>query len=68
MSMIANAIPNLTDEALCILAKDCELRIGSHVAAGDSNPLYVESQRKIIHLVQEELLARKTEHSSSRGW
>lgn len=59
MSMIANAIPNLTNEALFILVKDCELRIGSHVAAGDSNPLYVETQRKIIHLVQAELQNRK---------
>ena len=58
-----NSIPKLTDDQLMALVKDCESRIGSHVAGGDPNEQYVEHQKMIIGLVQEEFSNRGTPHA-----
>lgn len=58
-NLIASSIPNLSDDLLIDLVKDCEARIGSHVAGGDPNEAYVEQQREIISLVQEEFAKRR---------
>lgn len=55
----ASSIPNLTDDQLTALVQDCESRIGSHVAGGDPNEQYVEHQKMIIGLVQDELERRR---------
>lgn len=41
------------------LVRDAELRIGSHVAGGNQVDDYVERQRTLISIVQEELQKRR---------
>lgn len=48
-------------EALYMLAKDAEQRIGSHVAGGDPVEEYVERQRNLLNDVQDELKRRSEE-------
>lgn len=55
---IINNLNNLSNEDLIYIVKDCESRIGSHVAGGMVNEEYVNSQREIISAVQDEFLRR----------
>lgn len=57
-SLIANSIPNLTNDQLFELVRDCESRIGSNVAGGMADNMYVEKQRAIIDAVQKEFANR----------
>lgn len=56
--LIAHKIPNLPTEMLLRLAEDAHYRIGSHVAGGMPVDAYVEKQRKILSLIQDELANR----------
>ena len=56
--MIIQSLKNLDALALYEVVKDCEMRIGSHVAGGDPNEVYVQKQRDIIAAVQKELESR----------
>lgn len=62
--LILNQIPHLYDFQLTALALDCEHRIGSHVAGGEPNEHYVESQRAILLAIQEEMAKRRNKQSS----
>ena len=53
-----SSIPNLSTESLIILVHDAESRIGSHVAGGDPVDEYVEKQRYLLSLIQDELSRR----------
>lgn len=55
---IASSIKGLSIDGLTLLVRDCEQRIGSNVAGGMPNETYIENQKGIINLVQEELLTR----------
>lgn len=55
---LAQAIPNLSIVQLHALAMDAEQRIGSHVAGGMPVEEYVERQRRILTLVQDEIVKR----------
>jgi len=46
------------------LALECKHRIGSHVAGGEPNEHYVESQREILLAIQEEMAKRRNKQSS----
>jgi hypothetical protein len=49
----------MSEDALFIMYKDAESRIGSHVAGGNVVESYIEKQRTLITAIQEELLRRK---------
>ena len=55
---IKEGLKNLDNQALYDLVKDCELRIGSHVAGGFPNEGYVKKQQSIIEAEQNELNKR----------
>ncbi|WP_338749834.1 hypothetical protein [Bacillus sp. FJAT-52991] len=57
--LIESQIKSLSVAGLHLLAKDAERRIGSHVAGGDPVAAYVDHQKYILDLVQEELKRRK---------
>ncbi|MCM3618715.1 hypothetical protein M3936_14080 [Sutcliffiella horikoshii] len=57
-NFVATSIKNLSSEGLYLLAKDAEQRIGSHVAGGITDENYVNQQRNILQLVQDELNIR----------
>ena len=59
MNLIIRSIPTLSTEGLYALAQDCEQRIGSHVAGGMPNDIYVEGQRRILLAIQDELADRR---------
>lgn len=50
------ALRKISIEGLATIVKDCEGRIGSHVAGGSPDDHYVE--RNIISMVQDELAKR----------
>lgn len=52
------AMPNLSDEQLLALVQDCEARVGSHVMGGNPDENYIEKQRAIVSLVQDEFARR----------
>ena len=56
--LIESQIKSLRTEGLLLLVEDAEKRIGSHVAGGDPNEAYVQDQRYILDLVQEEFKRR----------
>lgn len=51
-------IPLLQTNDLIALTRDAEARIGSHVAGGNPVKEYVEKQRTLLTLIQEELQKR----------
>ena len=51
----AAQIPYLPVSSLVALAMDAEQRIGSHVAGGNPVDEYVEGQRYLLSLIQDEL-------------
>lgn len=53
-----SSIPNISDEGLIDLARDVEMRIGSHVAGGHPVAEYVQKQQALLELIQEELSKR----------
>ncbi|WP_338754262.1 hypothetical protein [Bacillus sp. FJAT-52991] len=57
--LIESQIKSLSVEGLHLLVADAQYRIGSHIAGGDPVDVYVEQQRYILDLVQEELQRRK---------
>ncbi|MFL0361425.1 hypothetical protein ACH0BF_00215 [Pseudobacillus sp. 179-B 2D1 NHS] len=60
MSILIEAqIKSLRTEGLLLLVEDVERRIGSHVAGGDPVEEYVDHQKYILSLVQQELERRK---------
>ncbi|MFJ8268512.1 hypothetical protein [Peribacillus asahii] len=59
MDLLAQRIASLSDYQLYETVKDVEWRIGSHVAGGNPIDEYVDRQRKIISLIQDELMKRK---------
>ncbi|OCA87311.1 DUF6877 family protein [Pseudobacillus wudalianchiensis] len=60
--LLESQIKSLRTEGLLHLVEDVEKRIGSHVAGGDPVDEYVQQQRYILDLVQEELKRRNTCH------
>jgi hypothetical protein len=56
--MWESSIPNLPTDGLIELAKDTEHRIGSHVSGGNPIDEYVERQRYLLSLIQDELAKR----------
>jgi len=56
--LIESQIRSLSEEGLMLLVEDVNRRIGSHVAGGDPVKEYVQHQRYILDLVQEELKRR----------
>ncbi|USK85709.1 hypothetical protein [Peribacillus asahii] len=59
IDLLAQRIAALSDYQLYETVKDVEWRIGSHVAGGNPIDEYVDRQRKIIGLIQDELMKRK---------
>ncbi|WP_203364703.1 hypothetical protein [Bacillus sp. REN10] len=59
--LIESQIKSLSVEGLHLLVVDVERRIGSHVEGGDPADAYVEHQKYILDLVQEELKRREIE-------
>ena len=57
--LIESQIKSLQTEGLLHLIEDAERRIGSHVAGGDPVESYMQHQRYILDLAQEELKRRK---------
>ncbi len=55
MDLWKASIPTLATEGLYLLAKDAEARIGSHIAGGSPVDGYIESQRHLLTLIQNEL-------------
>lgn len=53
-----SCIPNIPTDGLIDLAKDAEMRIGSHVAGSNPVPEYFERQQALLELIQEELERR----------
>lgn len=53
-----SSISNISDQGLMDLAKDAEMRIGSHVAGGNPVSSYVEKQQYLLSLIQNELAKR----------
>jgi hypothetical protein len=53
-------IPFLSSSSLLNLAKDAEIRIGSHVAGGAPLTEYVEKQQALLGLIQDELASRES--------
>ncbi|WP_203363065.1 hypothetical protein [Bacillus sp. REN10] len=56
--LIESQIKSLSAEGLLLLVEDVERRIGSHTAGGDPVDAYIQHQRYILDLVQEELKSR----------
>ncbi|MFL0365361.1 hypothetical protein ACH0BF_20345 [Pseudobacillus sp. 179-B 2D1 NHS] len=56
--LLESQIKSLRTEGLLLLVEDAERRIGSHVAGGDPVEEYVQQQRYILDLVQEEFKRR----------
>lgn len=56
--LLESQIKSLRTEGLILLVEDAERRIGSHVAGGDPVEEYVDHQKYILDLVQEELKRR----------
>ncbi|UAT31943.1 hypothetical protein K7T73_06905 [Bacillus badius] len=57
--LIESQIKSLSENGLMLLAEDVNRRIGSHVAGGDPVEEYVQHQRYILDLVQEEFKKRR---------
>lgn len=57
--LIESQIKSLSEKGLMLLVEDVERRIGSHVAGGDPVEEYVDHQKYILSLVQEELERRR---------
>lgn len=57
--LIESQIKSLPMQGLLLLVEDVERRIGSHVAGGDPVEEYVQHQRYILDLVQNELERRR---------
>jgi hypothetical protein len=53
-----SSIPRLSDSDLYNLAKDAEIRIGSHIAGGNPIDEYLGKQQALLELIQDELLRR----------
>ena len=56
--LIESQIRSLSEEGLMLLVADVNHRIGSHVAGGDPVEKYMQQQRYILDLVQEEFRRR----------
>lgn len=56
--LIEQQIKTLSFQGLYLLYKDVESRIGSYVLDGNSNNEYVQKQRYIASLIQDELINR----------
>ncbi|MGE8079041.1 hypothetical protein [Peribacillus loiseleuriae] len=56
---ISSQISRLSSIQLAELVKDAEYRIGSNVAGGSPNEIYINKQRGIIEAVEIELSSRK---------
>lgn len=52
-------IIDLSTVGLVALAKDAEMRIGSHVSGGNPVPEYVEKQQALLEIIQDELVSRR---------
>ena len=50
-----SGIPQLSTQSLIALAQDAEKRIGSHAAGGDPDEGYLEKQRYLLSLIQDEI-------------
>ncbi|KIL74739.1 hypothetical protein [Bacillus badius] len=56
--LLESQIKSLRTEGLILLVEDAERRIGSHIADGDPDEKYVDHQKYILSLVQQELERR----------
>lgn len=52
------SIKKLPEDGLFLVYQDAVQRIGSHTAGSDPDPEYIKKQKKIISMVQDELLGR----------
>ncbi|RJS60136.1 hypothetical protein [Bacillus sp. PK3_68] len=57
--LLESQIKSLQTEGLLLLVEDAKRRIGSHVAGDDPVEEYMQHQRYILDLVQEELKRRQ---------
>ncbi|MDQ0176016.1 hypothetical protein [Bacillus chungangensis] len=58
--MLESGIKNLSTEGLLLVVEDANARLGSHIGMSDEPvSAYIEKQKRIIGLVQEELERRK---------
>lgn len=55
---MTESISGLSIEGLLLLVQSCEQRIGSNVAGRMPDEAYINKQRGIISLVEEEILKR----------
>lgn len=59
MDFKRQAIRNLSTQGLYALVEDCTYRIGSHSLSDDPNEEYLNQQKAIVQMVQEELVSRQ---------